>query len=165
MAETVQRQIRRITQKELKKLKKSLSKINPDPMGRAIVKEMKDMIGKGISPIRGKGRFPGYKDSYKKRIKKQRGEFKGKRQRPVNLKLTGDMLDALKHKSKKGKRAKLEIGYFDEDEAIKERGHREGANKQLKRPTVPLQRREQFAARIQRIIRLEVDKIIKKLQQ
>lgn len=51
-----------------------------------------DSISKGISPVKGEGRFVGYSETYIHEIKA--GEFKeySKLVRPVNLKLSGEML-------------------------------------------------------------------------
>lgn len=69
-------------------------------------------------------------------------EFKeGKKfPRPVNLFLTGAFLQALTFAFKRTENQKMivEIGWFgDPENAIKEKGHREGANGQPKRPTLP----------------------------
>lgn len=61
-----------------------------------------------------------------------------KRPRPVNLWLTGDFLRALTFELKKlAGKAGIEIGWWEPKQAIKEKGHREGANGQPKRPTLP----------------------------
>lgn len=81
-------------------------------------------------------------------------EFKqgSKRVRPVNLFLTGEFLFHLEAVlvGVAGKYG-LEIGFFTPDQAIKEIGHREGANGQPKRPIIPIDR-EDFAQSIQNII-------------
>lgn len=122
--------------------------------GEQVVALMKELIAKGISPIQGEGRFPAYKhqgvkgkypDSAKKR-------YPGKRDRPVNLFLSGSFLSALKSKVYKSKWGYgFEIGYFDEREAKKERAHASGENGQPRRPTIPT-RGEGFAVSIQRYI-------------
>lgn len=61
-----------------------------------------------------------------------------KRPRPVNLWLTGDFLTALTFLIlPAGKRKKIQMGWEDPKEAIKEKGHREGAGGQPKRPALP----------------------------
>ena len=50
-----------------------------------------DHILKGKSPIQGQGKFKKYSDSYKRDIRRRLKAF-GKRVRPVNLKLSGQML-------------------------------------------------------------------------
>lgn len=136
---------------QLKALKKKLKDIsNPidndtaKKAAKATREEMLDLISKGISPIKGNGRFPAYKDAKK---------YPGKRKsaRPVNLKLSGDFLNSLQARVKKFKDGfGFVIGYFDNLSKLKEQGHREGANKQRKRPSIPeIDKREQFAERIQ----------------
>ena len=67
------------------------------------------------------------------------GKYPGKKPRPVNLYLSGDFLNALTFQMKRvGKKMKLTIGWFDAAQAIKEKGHREGAGGQPKRPTLPV---------------------------
>lgn len=123
-------------------------------VGKAIVNEMKNLIGKGISPIRGSGiprRLRGYKKSYVRQIRRGGGKFRSKKVRPVNLRLTGDFLGDLKFKIKPGKLGlKTVPGYSTRSSRLKEEGHRDGANSQRKRPTIPEESKgESFAARIE----------------
>lgn len=60
-------------------------------VGEAVVDEAKRMIASGQSPVKGYGRFERYKD----RI---RYPGKQKSARPVNLDLTGEMLQGYDHK-------------------------------------------------------------------
>lgn len=130
-------------------------------MGDEVVITMKEMISKGISPIREVGRFPAYKHQ---RVKgkypaNQQKNYPDKKQRPVNLLLSGDFLNALSSRIiKSGTKGKfpVEVGYLSGKRdgvsaSTKEQGHREGVNGQPKRPTIP-QGDEQFAAKIQKII-------------
>lgn len=79
-------------------------------------------------------------------------EFPGKRPRPVNLFLSGDFLAALEYVvTGKAGEFGIELGFFDEDQAIKEQGHREQANGQGFRPIIPIGR-EDFSVTIQRAI-------------
>ncbi len=55
-------------------------------IGQTVVKEAKQNIAEGLSPVRGYGRFERYKDR-----KKYPGDLKPSR--PVNLELTGEMLE------------------------------------------------------------------------
>ena len=59
-----------------------------EKLGTMVVEESKKMIRAGISPVKGVGRFVGYKDPEK---------YPGTRKpaRPVNLTLTGEMVDSL----------------------------------------------------------------------
>lgn len=140
--------------KKVQQIKSSaIKKTHVNQIGKEVVKEMKDLISKGISPIRGKERFPAYKraedkSGYPNNVGKR---FPGKKKRPVNLTLSGDMLNALIFRAiGSGENISIEVGYFDEAEALKEKGHREGTNGQPKRPTIP-QGNEQFTVGIQTI--------------
>lgn len=113
-------------------------------IGEELRDEMIDNLGKGISPIEERGRFPGYKnpDNYPLRV---RNLFPNKRSRPVNLRLSGKFWKALKFRIRGDNRIQfrrqggpsIEIGFFDRTNALKEKGHREGANSQLERPIIP----------------------------
>lgn len=125
----------------LKELKKPIDKSTAEKVGATVVSMMKQMISKGLSPIKGNGRFPAYKDPDK---------YPGKRKnkRPVNLYLTGEFLDSLKFIPKSSKSGFDTVIYYDGKESeLKEQGHREGANGQPLRPTIP-QGGEKFAETI-----------------
>lgn len=94
----------------------------------------------------------GYPDSLGKKVLAQTG----KKARPVNLKLYGDFLESLEAKV----RGRIvEIGYFKRSEELKELGHREGANGQAVRPTIP-RGNEQFNAAIDAEILKAVDEVL-----
>lgn len=108
-----------------------------DRLGKDVIKSMKELIGSGVSPIAGK-KFPGYKDSYKAAIKGNRYDGLGKYVTPVNLKLTGEFLKNLTFRVlDSGPNKVPEVGFFDNESQLKEKGHREGANSQKKRPIIP----------------------------
>jgi hypothetical protein len=90
-------QIDKVTKRIEQKLKAVQAKAVMDT-ATMLSNEIKDSISKGISPAEGEGRFQGYSDSYLEQIKKQTGYLKGsgKRKRPVNLFVTGTMLNSLK---------------------------------------------------------------------
>jgi hypothetical protein len=74
-------------------------------LGTEVIKLMKDAMGAGLSPVKGFGRYAGYavtrtgrKNAYPKNVQKQ---YPGKTVRPVNLKLTGDLWDAITHQKRK----------------------------------------------------------------
>lgn len=130
--------------RKLEELKKPIDQDTADEIGQEVVREMKDQISKGISPIKGNGRFPRYKnpDKYPKRKKPNT---------PVNLYLGGEFQDSLTHESKQSKSGyKTEIFYEGSDQDDKESGHREGVHGQPKRPTIP-QGTEDFSERIRRV--------------
>lgn len=100
----------------------------------------------------------GYPDSLGKKVLAQTG----KKARPVNLKLYGDFLENLEAKVRGRVNNRIvEIGYFKNSEAIKELGHREGANGQAVRPTIP-QGDEQFNAVIDAEILKAIDEVLKR---
>jgi len=129
----------KIDVRDLKKMLDSASdavtKDAADAVGDLTVALMKDRISKGLSPIEGRGRFERYKNpkSYPDKV---REEFPDKRRRPVNLKLSGKFLDALKSKSSPSGN-KITIGFFDSYGRKLEQGHRDGANGQPERPVIP----------------------------
>jgi len=55
-----------------------------------------EMIVKGQSPVVGQGRYKNYSASYKKQIAGKKYKSLGKKLRPVNLTLTGEMLRSIK---------------------------------------------------------------------
>lgn len=113
-------------------------------VGVGVTDKMKSLIEKGISPIKGNGRFPGYKNP-----DKYPGDRKPKR--PVNLWLSGDFISSLDAKEFPAKHGYVTEIFYKGDQDKKESGHREGVNGQPKRPTIP-QGDEQFVVAIQRII-------------
>lgn len=148
----------KIDQRSVEKFKQSLTKLaNPvdsrtaSTVGKVVVRGMKNSISKGISPIRGPGikaRLPGYRDSYVRVIRRGRGDFRGKRTRPVNLKLTGDFLKALMSRVIRVKGENVsQIKFRTREAELKELGHRKGTNNQRKRPIIPI-RKEQMNATI-----------------
>lgn len=128
-------------------LKKPIDKRTAESLGTQVVIQMRKLIAAGISPIKSVGRFPRYKNP-----KRYPGDRKAKS--PVNLKLSGDFLDALQPEVSPGPAGyQVTIGYEGKREELKEQGHREGANGQPSRPTIPSKRLgEEFAATIERII-------------
>lgn len=153
-----------------------LSRADMLEIGDAVVEEMKNLISKGISPIAGNGRFPEYKgakakkEANKGRRKKSKlsfstsypfsvqRKFPGKKERPVNLFLTGKQMKGLLAKALKGR---FEVGYFDTLSIDKESGHRDGVNGQPRRPTIPSDR-EDFSPSIYRIINAVLSDILKR---
>lgn len=146
-------------------------------VGQAAIAEIRTLVRKGISPIAGAGRFPAYKWvgranaalKIARRLTKERrkdaraiansiksrrypysvqGEFPDKRERPVNLNLSGEFLDSLRATPTS---TGVAIGFDNELSELKESGHREGVNDQPRRPIIP-QGREQFSPSIYRRI-------------
>lgn len=95
-----------------------------------LLEEIKDNIKKGISPISG-SRFPAYKNP-------KRYPGKRKPKRPVNLFLTGQFLRSLRVRVNiVGQALSIRVFFTNEKAKDKERGHRDGANGQPKRPIIP----------------------------
>lgn len=126
-------------------------------LGSTAVAGMKDLISSGISPIRG-GSFGGKFPQYKNR-KKYPGDRKPAT--PVNLNLTGAFLDSLDYEVVQDKNGtyKVIIGFGSNSKSNdKERGHRDGANGQPKRPIIPqTKKREYLAVKIEN----QLSKILK----
>ena len=126
-------------------------------LGDKTIREMKRMIRKGNSPVKGERRFKGYA-AQRREAKSDypRGnKFKklGKRVRPVNLKLTGDMLSDLKWKS--SRLGKMKIGVLgDRFSELKARVHNEGERRDIpQRKFIPFEKGDQFAQTIQKKIK------------
>lgn len=100
-----------------------------DEIGALTVREMKASIARGMSPLDGYGRFDAY-------LNPERYPGKRKPARPVNLFLMGDMLGALKFRINQATLA-ITVFYATRKAQLKELGHREGANGQPIRPTIP----------------------------
>lgn len=150
--------------RKIEELKKPIDEGTATLLGASVVSEMLRMIQSGLSPIEGVGRFPGYKNPDRYPGKNLMGKWV-KPKTPVNLTLSGDFLAALDFRIVFDDAGKApEIGYFDAAQAKKEQGHREGANGQLIRPTIPLTRLgEQFSATINRVIRKIFNERIKSI--
>lgn len=114
-------------------------------IGRTVVEEAKEMISQGQSPVRGHGRFERYKD---------RNKYPGdlKPHRPVNLKLTGEMLAGLTFKRKDANT--IEVGYLRASQKRKEIAgyHMSGTDNMAMRRTIP-QEGEEWAVSIMRALR------------
>lgn len=107
---------------------------------------------KKLRGLASQARKRGYPDSLGPKVLAQTG----KKARPVNLKLYGDFLENLEARVRD---RIVEIGYFKKSEAIKELGHREGANGQAIRPTIPIGN-EKFNAAIDAEILKAIDEVL-----
>ena len=137
--ETLQKRLESLTE---------LTRQEARDVGTEVVREMKSLIASGVSPIKGSGispKFAPYKNPKK---------YPGRRKphTPVNLSLTGKMMDSLgfvvlPRGDNKGFAA--HIGYDSVQSTLKESGHREGVHGQPRRPTIPdANRGETFVASI-----------------
>ena len=130
-------------QKALRNSAKPIDTATAKEVGQAVVSKMKSLIAVGSSPIDGKGKFPKYKDP-------KRYPGKRKAHSPVNLHLSGKFLEALKSDVISGNYGYGASIFFEgDDQEIKEKGHREGANGQPKRPTIPASKGQEFVASIE----------------
>ena len=119
-----------------------------------LIKAMKNDIGKGLSPVFREGRYKRYLNP-----KKYPGKLKGSR--PVNLKLSGDMLKKLIFRTRSGQ--PFEFGWFGGGlQSIKAGAHNEGvAEKNIaKRKMLPTKKGERFNASIMRKLNNYYSKII-----
>lgn len=123
-------------------------------LGRLVSDEAKAMIAAGQSPVRGYGRFDGYSESYKGAIKGKSLENKSKTVRPVNLNLSGKMLE--NYGSKSDARS-VWVGVLPGEHSELAQYHNEGTAKMPQRKLVPTNG-EGWAARIMRIIKEEYGK-------
>lgn len=138
-------QFKRFREK-LEALSKPIDRATASRVGKEVVAEMRDMMSKGISTIEGEGRFPAYKNP-------KRYPGKQKPKTPVSLKLTGAMQRGLKYTVSASAAGFATEIYYSAEEAVKEQGHRDGANTQPKRPTIPLRAEgEDYAQRIKKVI-------------
>lgn len=122
-------------------------------IGRTVVDEAKEMISSGQSPVRGVGRYAVYSDTYKSAIKTaKRGDLLAKTVRPVNLHLSGEMLDGYGFRHKNS--TTLEIGMVSGSKERKEIAgyHQAGTRRMPARPLVPGEN-EEWAVSIMRAIR------------
>lgn len=135
--------------KDIKRVIELAKKQLPDLLRTEIVD---NNILKGKSPVRGgAARYEKYSESYKKQI---RGI---KRPSPVNLKLTGDLINSLKFTNiPKG----LRVEFTDE----KAPWHDNGEGKLPQRKLLPTRTGEEFSIIIQRKIKALLDKLIKSVR-
>jgi hypothetical protein len=151
------RDIKKATGEEAEKAMRRVTVTEKREIGEAVIDEMKIAIAKGISPIKGAGRFPAYggtkkqgrpkEDLYPKTVQKK---FPEKRPRPVNLVLSGQFLNNLKAKVLG---SVLYIGFFEDPWMKYEEGHRKGSNNQEKRPIIPTTEEELSQSVYRRLVK------------
>ena len=117
-----------------------------------------ESIGRGVSPVEGFGRFDQYSIAYKNAIRGGYYEQYKKRQRPVNLKLSGKMLKKL---SVKASGTKLVVKI---DSKIADYHNKEGAGKsKIIRRLLP-GRKEEFSRQITSKVLREFKRIFNKMR-
>lgn len=163
---------------ESMKKKSIVDRTTASKVGKAVVGESKDFISKGFSPVRGNGRFKAYAAQrnqgegpyYPDTVK---GKYPSKRTRPVNLKLSGEMLNHLKWwtdrrgniavglSSTSGRKTNVPRRVRDKFEA-----HNEGTLKSKNVPQrmiVPTGRNDTYASSIMRRVRGVIEKRVNEL--
>lgn len=143
---------------DTKSFKRKVRRIS-DQFNRKAVPLLRDeIIGaleRGTSPVAGvKARFEPYSDSYKKQIKR----ITSKSERPVNLKVTGELHDSLFFKKKK---KKLIVGFNNFLADIHNRLGPGGRRDKVRR-MLPTKDGETFKRNITRKIRDLLEEITKK---
>ena len=127
------------------------------PIGEAVISGVLDSVSRGVSPVRGLGRFVAYSGASDRRKYpfSVRSEYPNKKLRPVNLSLDGSMLSSIKSKIENDK---LFVGIFGGKHELMAETHNEGTqenskNKVPKRKFLPTGRGEDFIVSIQRAIK------------
>jgi hypothetical protein len=162
--------------RKIAELEKKIDDAFRGEVGFIAVKLIKDLLSRGVSPVEGKGRLASYKNAAKypglnrnkgKNLKRTTQPMTRealakttKKQSPVNLKLTGDMLKSLSFKVKQGR---IWIGFFDTKEAIKAKALQDGTANMAARPILPTEPGQQFAQTIWREILKAVKEKIENL--
>lgn len=151
----LERDLKKVSGEESEKAIKKINNRDLLQVGENLIDEMKIAIEKGISPIKEAGRFPAYKWAGKKQLARKSGskkkkvdrefsnkypysamkDYPQKKERPVNLKLSGEFLKNLKAKVVN---KILRIGFFEGPWDKYESGHREGVHGQPSRPIIPI---------------------------
>lgn len=125
--------------------------------------EVEAQIKRGISPVEGVKRFDKYSESYREAIKESYGEAKKKKGKlsPVDMTLSGDMLDSLEI-VQRGSKTYLE--FTGKDTGLRAYYHNNsGAGKSRKiRRLLPNKDGEKFNSVLQRKIVEIVKAIVKK---
>ena len=116
---------------------------------KQIIKEIEG----GRSPVKAKGRFQRYSDSYRQQIRKNR--FSNKRPSPVNLRLTGKLMKSLFIKAVGTN--KIRIGF---DNFLADIHNRQGAGKsKTVRRMLPTEIGETFTDNIFKAVLARLNKI------
>ena len=144
-------------------IKKDLQKIKNQArieVAAELEGQIRESIAKGLSPVKGQGRFEKYSQSYIKQIKAGRFNKESKKTRPVNLTLSGSLMKSL---FTKPIRNGLLIGF---DNKLAEIHNKLGAGKSKTiRRMLPTNQGEEFTRsitlRMREVVRKVVNRIIK----
>jgi len=125
-------------------------------IGKTAVREVKKSIVSGLSPVKGQGRFQRYSPSYLDQIDNSAGAAGryGKKPLPVNLILSGKMLNSLRYSISAGV---ITITFTDK-KAIYHDYLGAGRSK-VKRRMLPTIKGEKFTARINKELRKELTEL------
>jgi len=146
-------------------------------LGTEVLEEVLDEVSIGKSPVKGQGRYPGYKvDRASASARKRKtprsnrkvasmsadnsfypnsvkDKFPGKQKRPVNLKLSGKFLSKVNWKRIKGG---VELGLMSRSEKLRKmfETHNDGSHRHVpRRAIIPTGMGEKFTAKISRLIK------------
>jgi hypothetical protein len=123
-----------------------------------IIPLIKETILKGQSPVKGE-RFQPYSDSYRKQIRKGKYSQYGKKTRPVNLKLSGNMLSGFKvNPLKRGG-----VSIFNRKKLVKYHNDLGAGRSRVIRKFIPNERGQEFKPFIQNEINNQLEKAISKV--
>lgn len=145
-------------------LKKAFTPDKVKQAGDIVIGDMKHHIERGLSPVKGWGRFQGYKAQGAKNKKgypyNVQDEYPDKKVRPVNLKLSGKMQSAIEARPHP-KAPGFTIGIFNKEELKKAETHNEGTNPNVpQRKFIPTAKGEEFTPTIMRTIKEVVRDIV-----
>lgn len=112
-------------------------------IGETVISEMKKSLKVGVSPVKGERRLEPYVNP-----KSYPGKLKPRS--PVNLELSGDMLDALDYKVSDGR---VTVGIFDGKEAVKARAHNDGEGNMPRRHFMPTDKGDELNVTISQKVR------------
>lgn len=156
-----------------KAIKSIMNDRTTNRVAQQVIVDIKKRVARGQNPIRewprryekyknatvSKGKRRGYPFSVQK-------QYPNKKQRPVNLQLSSDMLGDMDYTIDRNipGSAKIDIDYQTDLSKNKESGHREGVNGQPKRPILALtEKKEQYISPIQRNARTAVQARVQKV--
>lgn len=134
----------KVTAPQLKKVSDAVTSASfTSNLALSVIAEMRRFIRIGTSPVLSARRFDAYKDKKKYPADK-------KNSRPVNLELSGDMLNAITYKVLKHG---VRVGIWDSDQRKKANTHLQGLNGVPQRKFLPIEEGDEFIVSIHRIIK------------
>jgi uncharacterized protein (DUF1330 family) len=136
-------------------------KFNDSDTWEPLVDDIREQITKGISPVAGGGRFKKYSDSYRKAIKARTEQtaFKGGKVSPVDMTLSGEMMESLTAK----KKTNTVVIEFEDKKAVYHNNQGAGKSKVIRR-LLPDQNGEKFNRKLLQTMRETVAEILRKIR-